>query len=37
MKFVPGLEGGRLFDIINDRRPEFYGDIARPDAYTPAK
>jgi predicted amidohydrolase len=37
IKFVPGLAGAKLFDMINDRRPEFYGDIARPDAYKPAQ
>jgi hypothetical protein len=36
IKFVPGFEGGILFDMINDRQPEFYGDIVRPDAYKPA-
>jgi hypothetical protein len=37
IKFVPGFVEGILFDIIKDPRPEFYGDIARPDAYQPAK
>ena len=36
IKFMPDPAGGKVFDIVNDRRPEFYGDIARPDAYTPA-
>jgi predicted amidohydrolase len=37
IKFVPGFVEGKLFDIIDDRRPEFYGDIACPDAYKPAQ
>ncbi len=36
IKYVPGVAGGKWFDIINDRRPEFYVDIARPDVYKPA-
>jgi predicted amidohydrolase len=36
IKFIPGFDGGVLFDMIKDRRPEFYVDIARPDAYKPA-
>lgn len=37
IKYVPGGVGGKWFDIIEDRRPEFYGDIVRPDAYKPAR
>lgn len=33
-KVVPGVYE---MDLINERRPEFYGDIARPDAYRPAE
>lgn len=35
IKYVPGVSGGKWFDIIEDRRLEFYGDITRPDAYQP--
>lgn len=35
-KYVEMVPGVRTIDIINDRRPEFYDDIARPDAYQPA-
>ncbi len=35
-KYMPGPAGEKVFDIVNDRRPEFYGDIVRPDAYKPA-
>jgi 5-aminopentanamidase len=33
-KIIPGVYE---MDLINERRPEFYGDIARPDAYQPAE
>lgn len=36
IKFVPGFVEGILFDIIKDRRTEFYADIIRPDAYQSA-
>lgn len=35
-KYAEISPGVRTIDIINDRRPEFYGNIARPDAYQPA-
>lgn len=37
IKYMAGSTGGKSFDVIGDRRPEFYGDIIRPDAYSPVE
>jgi predicted amidohydrolase len=33
IKYYPWPVGRKIFDVVNDRRIEFYGDIVRPDVY----